>query len=120
MSSVGVEYIVADSGAFIKAAPLEKWAGRVLTVKEVVEEIRDVHTRRRLQVLPYELVFREPSQEALHHGETDTSGKGNNVKKFSAIELCLLHHFNCYVHIKGADSFGIIPSFSPCFLYIML
>lgn len=69
MSSVGVEVLVADSGAFIKAAPLEKWAGRVSTVKEVVEEIRDVHTRKRLQVLPYKLVFREPSQEALHHGE---------------------------------------------------
>ena len=72
MSSVGVEVLVADSGAFIKAAPLEKWAGKVLTVKEVVEEIRDVHTRRRLQVLPYELVFREPSKKALHHGENDT------------------------------------------------
>jgi RNA-binding protein NOB1 len=43
----------------------------VLTVKEVAEEIRDARTRRRLQVLPYELVFREPSQEALHRGEAD-------------------------------------------------
>ena len=70
MSFVEVEVLVADSGAFIKAAPLEKWAGRVFTVKEVVEEIRDVHTRRRLQALPYEIVFREPSQEALQHGES--------------------------------------------------
>ena len=71
-TSVGVEALVADSGVFIKAAPLEKWAGRVFTVKEVVEEIRDVHTRRRLQVLPYELIFREPSHEALYHGESYT------------------------------------------------
>ena len=89
-NSVGVEVLVADSGAFIKAAPLEKWAGKVLTVKEVVEEIRDVHTRRRFQVLPYELVFREPSQEALHHGETDTqrvrsSGKSIKFVKFSSL-----------------------------------
>ena len=67
-TTIGVEALVADSGAFIKAAPLEKWSGRVFSVKEVVEEIRDANTRRRLQVLPYELIFREPSQEALHQG----------------------------------------------------
>lgn len=83
MSSAGVEVLVADSGAFIKAAPLERWAGSVLTVKEVVEEIRDVHTRRRLQVLPYELVFREPSQEALHHGEAE-----GGSEKSTKIVLC--------------------------------
>ena len=65
--SVGA--LVVDSGAFIKGAPVEKWGGRVFTVQEVVDEIRDVSTRRRLQVLPYELVFREPTQAALHHGE---------------------------------------------------
>ena len=64
--SVGV--LVVDSGAFIKGAPVERWGERVYTVKEVVEEIRDANTRRRLQVLPYDLVFREPTQAALHHG----------------------------------------------------
>ena len=59
---------MADSGAFIKAAPLDRWSGRVFTVKEIVEEIRDANTRRRLQVLPFDLVFREPSTEALRHG----------------------------------------------------
>lgn len=67
MLAIGV--LVVDSGAFIKGAPLEKWSENVVTVREVVSEIRDVNTRRRLQVLPYDLSFREPSQEALHHGE---------------------------------------------------
>ena len=67
MSAIGV--LVVDSGAFIKGALLEKWSENVVTVREVVSEIRDVNTRRRLQVLPYDLSFREPSQEALHHGE---------------------------------------------------
>ena len=74
---------MADSGAFIKAAPLERWSGKVFTVKEVVEEIRDVNTRRRLQVLPFELVFREPSQEALRHGESDVGTISNYVKAVS-------------------------------------
>ena len=69
--TIGV--LVVDSGAFIKAALLENWSKNVVTIKEVVSEIRDEHTRRRLQVLPYDLGFREPSQEALHHGEFETT-----------------------------------------------
>ena len=69
MTDAAVECLVVDSGAFIKAAPLERWSGKVFTVREVVEEIRDANTRRRLQVLPYELVFREPTQEAIRHGK---------------------------------------------------
>ena len=60
--------LIADSGAFIKDAPLEKWTKNVITVREVVSEIRDISTRTRLQVLPYNLSFREPSHDAVHHG----------------------------------------------------
>jgi hypothetical protein len=65
----GVSVLVADSGAFIKNSALEKWSPYVVTVGEVVSEVRDECTRRRLQVLPYELHIKEPSQEALQHGE---------------------------------------------------
>jgi len=65
-----IAVLVADSSAFIKGASLEAWSGNVVTVREVVSEIKDVNTRQRLQVLPYDLSFREPSQEALHHGES--------------------------------------------------
>jgi len=65
-----IAVLVADSSAFIKGASLKAWSGNVVTVREVVSEIKDVNTRQRLQVLPYDLSFREPSQEALHHGES--------------------------------------------------
>ena len=39
------------------------------TIPEVVKEIRDKATKQRLQVLPYELIFREPSAEAIRTGE---------------------------------------------------
>ncbi len=64
--TVGI--LVADSGPFIKGAKLESWSSNIVTVKEVVREIRDTNTRQRLQVLPYELTFREPSQQSLHFG----------------------------------------------------
>lgn len=63
-----ISVLVADAGPFIKGAPLHKWSSKVVSVREVVSEIRDKATRERLQVLPYELVFREPSTEALQHG----------------------------------------------------
>ena len=43
-------------------------AEKVYTIGDVVDEIRDKATKQRLQVLPYELVFREPSAEAIKTG----------------------------------------------------
>lgn len=68
-----MDVLVADSGAFIKSAHLEKWSPYVVTVKEVVSEVRDENTRRRLQVLPYELHIKEPTQEAVGHGRLPNS-----------------------------------------------
>ena len=66
MERVGV--LVADSGPFIKGASFELWSKNVVTIKDVVSEIKDANTRQRLQVLPYELTFREPSQQSLRFG----------------------------------------------------
>ena len=63
-----MKVLVADSGAFIRGAPLNNWTSRVVTVKEVVEEIRDEATRRRLQVLPYELNICTPTLLAVQLG----------------------------------------------------
>lgn len=54
------------------------WTGRVspqdigkniYTIRDVVNEIRDKATRRRLAVLPYELRFKEPFPEYVRLGE---------------------------------------------------
>lgn len=66
----GIGILVVDAGPFIRGVPLQKWSNKIVTVREVVSEIRDKATRERLQVLPYELVFKEPSTEALQHGRT--------------------------------------------------
>jgi len=66
--TTSVEVLVADSGPLLRGVPLETWSSQVVTVKGVVSEVRDERTRRRLQVLPYELQVKEPSQEALHFG----------------------------------------------------
>lgn len=43
-------------------------AENVYTIPEVVSEIKDKATKERLQVLPYELIYREPSSEAVRIG----------------------------------------------------
>ena len=59
------EVLVVDSGGFIKNAPLRDLAGRLVTLQDVVSEIRDKETRQRMQVLPYDLEFRNPSSIGL-------------------------------------------------------
>ena len=73
-----VAVLVADSGAFINGAPLENWSSNVVTVNEVVEEIRDENTRRRLQVLPYDLSFCTPTLAAIQHGKNWHCGVGRH------------------------------------------
>ena len=68
MEEKRMRVLVADSGPFIKGAPLETWTSQVVTTRDVVSEIRDKATRERLQVLPYDLTFKEPSADSLQHG----------------------------------------------------
>ncbi|XP_048966707.1 RNA-binding protein NOB1 isoform X3 [Canis lupus dingo] len=58
-----VEHVVADAGAFLRDAALQDIGKNIYTVRDVVSEIRDKATRRRLAVLPYELRFKEPCPE---------------------------------------------------------
>lgn len=57
--------LVVDSAAFIRNVPLERMAKNIVTIPQVIEELRDEETRRRLDQRVYDLHFREPSAEAL-------------------------------------------------------
>ncbi len=45
----------------------------IVTLREVVSEIRDKATRQRLQVLPYELTFKEADPDDIRHGMLHTA-----------------------------------------------
>nr|XP_026260275.1 RNA-binding protein NOB1 isoform X1 [Urocitellus parryii] len=64
-----VEHVVADAGAFLRDAALQDIGKNIYTIREVVSEIRDKATRRRLAVLPYELRFKQPFPEYVRLGE---------------------------------------------------
>jgi RNA-binding protein NOB1 len=61
-----MKYLVVDSGPLIKGARLDSiQADAYITVPEVIHEIRDPTARARLERLPFEIVIKEPSDEAV-------------------------------------------------------
>lgn len=67
------EYLIIDSGGFIKNAPLHEYGQELITLHDVIAEIRDKATKQRLQALPYELQYKEPDSASLQKGITDLS-----------------------------------------------
>ena len=64
------EYLVVDAVGFLKNVPLEALANKeIITTRDVVTEIKDKATKQRLQVLPYDLKYKEATTDALHKGE---------------------------------------------------
>ncbi|XP_012160501.1 RNA-binding protein NOB1 isoform X2 [Ceratitis capitata] len=62
-----IEYLVADTTAFINAVQLNDYAQNVLTVPDVIKEVRNKRQIRRLCVLPFDLQIREPRTESIKH-----------------------------------------------------
>ncbi|XP_045193353.2 RNA-binding protein NOB1-like [Mercenaria mercenaria] len=81
-----VKHVVLDSGAFIKNVKVQDIAENVYTIPEVVSEIKDKATKQRLQVLPYELIFKEPSSDAIKI-VTEFSKKTGDYRSLSAVDI---------------------------------
>ena len=62
---------VVDANAIISGADLQGVAARLVTVPEVLREVKDEQSRRRLALLPTALQSQEPSDESLRAGERD-------------------------------------------------
>ncbi|NXS55887.1 NOB1 protein, partial [Brachypteracias leptosomus] len=84
-----VPHVVADTGAFLSAAPLQDIAQSLYTVPEVLAEIRDRPARRRLAALPCELRLQRPRPELLRR-VTEFSKKTGDYPSLSAADLQVL------------------------------
>ncbi|XP_006899295.1 PREDICTED: RNA-binding protein NOB1-like [Elephantulus edwardii] len=78
-----------DSGAFLRDMALQDIGKNIYTIREVVNEIRDKATRRRLAVLPYELHFKEPFLEYVRL-VTEFSKKTGDYPSLSATDIQVL------------------------------
>lgn len=81
-----IKYIIADTTAFINAVPLNEYAENVLTVPDVVAEVRNKRQIRRLCVLPFDLQVREPRPESVKHC-VEFAKKTGDYASLSGIDL---------------------------------
>ncbi|XP_034475842.1 RNA-binding protein NOB1 [Drosophila innubila] len=81
-----IKYIIADTTAFINAVPLNEYAENVLTVPEVVAEVRNKRQIRRLCVLPFDLQVREPRPESVKYC-VEFAKKTGDYASLSGIDL---------------------------------
>ncbi|CAG5088115.1 Oidioi.mRNA.OKI2018_I69.PAR.g11735.t1.cds [Oikopleura dioica] len=84
-----IGHLVVDSGGFIKNAPIERLCANAYTIPEVVAEIRDKQTKARLKILPYELKFRDPSQEAINK-VSEAAKLSGDIASLSAVDIKVL------------------------------
>ncbi|XP_055913764.1 RNA-binding protein NOB1 [Eupeodes corollae] len=89
MAEKKIKYLVADTTAFINVVQLHEYAENILTVPDVIEEVKNKRQIRRLVVLPFDLQIREPHSDCLKF-VTDFSKKTGDYASLSAIDLKII------------------------------
>lgn len=80
-----LEYIVLDAGAIIKGygmMDLPRRANQIVTVPDVLSEVRDSKARDLLATLPFEIVEMNPSPQSLSVGESIVLFVGSDLTLF--------------------------------------
>ncbi|XP_048751844.1 RNA-binding protein NOB1-like [Ostrea edulis] len=109
MSDSKIKHVVADSGAFIRNAPLNSIGEKIYTVPKVVNEIKDKATLQRLQFLPYQLIPKTPSPECIRI-VTDFSKKTGDYKSLSAVDIQVIAlTFQLEKENVGTDHIKTVP-----------
>lgn len=88
-SATLINYLVADTAAFIQNAQLQNVANNIFTCPDVVNEINNKRQLRRLAVLPYNLIVKEPFPENIKL-VTDFSKKTGDYRSLSATDIKVL------------------------------
>jgi len=78
--------VIIDTAGFIKNPPLQEFGQNLITMHEVIDEIRDKETKLRLKALPFELQFMEPDCESIQK-ITNFSKKTGDYGSLSATDI---------------------------------
>lgn len=81
-----IEYLVVDTGAFLKNASIQDLGENVVTCQEVVNEVTNSRQLRRLVVLPFELQVKEVFPENVQF-VTEFAKKTGDYPSLSATDI---------------------------------
>lgn len=81
-----IKHLVVDTTAFIKAAGLQDISECAYTVQEVIDEITNDRQRRKLVVLPYDLIVKDVFTENIKF-ITEFSKKTGDYRSLSATDI---------------------------------
>ncbi|KAF7491991.1 RNA-binding protein NOB1 [Sarcoptes scabiei] len=116
MHSKKVANLVADAGAFILNCPLQNYGESIYTLPEVINEIKDDKTRDFLKTLPYQLNFREPTDDDIKYVAYFAKKTGDFVQlsttdiRLMALTVHLEKELNQGVHLNASPEIKILPS----------
>ncbi|KRZ15147.1 RNA-binding protein NOB1, partial [Trichinella zimbabwensis] len=84
-----VEHLVVDTVGFVKADDLRKYGKNIYTIQDVLNEIRDSNTRKKLSVLPYDLKTVIPDGKAIRF-VTEFAKKTGDYPSLSVTDVKLI------------------------------
>jgi RNA-binding protein NOB1 len=107
--TIKAEYLVVDSGGFFKNAPLRDLATNLVTLQEVLGEIKDKETRQWLEVMPFDMTYKHPSAESVKR-ISDFAKKTGDYSSLSAVDIRVLAvTYELEVEMVGASHLRTEP-----------
>ncbi|XP_040569741.1 RNA-binding protein NOB1 isoform X2 [Lepeophtheirus salmonis] len=105
-----IDHLIVDSGGFIRNAPLGSLSDDVVSLLEVVDEIRDKATKERLQMLPYDLKIKSPSSKAIAK-VNEFSKKTGDFPALSATDIMVIAlTYDYHLQYIGEDTLKDVPT----------
>eukprot|EP00884_Botryococcus_braunii_P015629 jgi/Botrbrau1/274/Bobra.0022s0243.1 len=111
INSIAGETVVLDANVLISGAPLSlALTERVVTIPEVLEEVRDKQARQALGALPYNIATMDPSDESLSTVMkfARATGELHSLSKVDIKLLALVHTLE--VAVRGSDHLPSEPA----------
>ncbi|KRY75653.1 E3 ubiquitin-protein ligase synoviolin B, partial [Trichinella pseudospiralis] len=84
-----VEHLLVDTVGFVKADDLRKFGKNIYTIQDVLNEIRDSNTRKKLSILPYDLKTVMPDEKAIRF-VTEFAKKTGDYPSLSVTDVKLI------------------------------
>ncbi|XP_055303672.1 RNA-binding protein NOB1 [Sitodiplosis mosellana] len=109
MSKNKFHCLVVDTTAFINNVALQEHAEYLITVPEVVKEIKNKRQLKRLCVLPYDLVIDEPSPDAVKHVIAFAKKTGDYLSLSSADLKVIALTYQLECELVGKDHLRTEP-----------